>query len=68
MDSIHKVMQKAFWDIDISCVPGEAFFQGYEAGANYVLEQIEKLIYKKQVKSNLPLFDLTHLIDKLKKK
>ena len=35
MDSIHKAMQKAFWDTDISCVPGEAFFQGYEEGAYY---------------------------------
>jgi len=40
---------------------------GFEAGANYVLEQIEQLIYEKHVEGNLPLFDLTHLIDKLKK-
>jgi len=39
----------------------------FEAGANYMLEQVEKLIYKKHVEGNLPLFDLTHLIDKLKK-
>ena len=38
------------------------------AGANYVLEQIEQLIYEKHVEGNLPLFDLTHLIDKLKEK
>ena len=41
-------------------------FDGYIAGANYVLEQIEQLIYEKHVEGNLPLFDLTHLIDKLK--
>jgi hypothetical protein len=40
--------------------------QAVKAGANYVLEQIEQLIYEKHVKDNLPLFDLTHLIDKLK--
>ena len=40
----------------------------FEAGANYVLEQIEQLICEKHVKGNLPLFDLTHLIDKLKEK
>ena len=40
----------------------------FEAGANYVLEQVEKLIYEKHVEGNLPLFDLTHLIDKLKEK
>lgn len=39
----------------------------FEAGANYVLKEIEKLINEKQVGGNLPLFDLTHLIDKLKK-
>jgi len=41
--------------------------QAVKAGANYVLEQIEQLIYEKHVEGNLPLFDLTHLIDKLKK-
>ena len=40
----------------------------YAAGANYVIEQIEQLIYEKHVEGNLPLFDLTHLIDKLKEK
>lgn len=40
----------------------------YEAGANYVLEQIEQLIYEKQAEGKLSLFDLTHLIDKLKEK
>ena len=38
----------------------------FEAGANYVLEEIEQLICEKHVEGNLPLFDLTHLIDKLK--
>lgn len=37
-------------------------------GANYVLEQIEQLICEKHVKGNLPLLDLTYLIDKLKEK
>ena len=40
--------------------------KSFETGANYVLEQIEQLIYEKHVEGNLPLFDLTHLIDKLK--
>lgn len=40
----------------------------FEAGANYVLEEVEKLIFEKHVKGNLPLFDLTYLIDKLKEK
>ena len=42
--------------------------QAVKAGANYVLKQIEQLIYEKHVEGNLPLFDLTHLIDKLKEK
>ena len=42
--------------------------EDFVSGANYVLEQIEQLIYEKHVEGNLPLFDLTHLIDKLKKK
>ena len=42
--------------------------QAVKAGANYVLEEIEKLIYEKHVEGNLPLFDLTHLIDKLNEK
>lgn len=41
--------------------------QAVMAGANYVLEQVEKLIYEKHVGGNLPLFDLTKMIDKLKK-
>lgn len=40
----------------------------FEQGANYVLEQIEQLIYEKHIEGNLPLFDLTHLIDELKEK
>lgn len=43
-------------------------WKSFEAGANYVLEQIEQLIYEKHVEGSLPLFDLTHLIDKLKEK
>lgn len=47
---------------------GTVNIEDYQAGANYVLEQIEQLIYEKHVKGNLPLFDLTYLIDKLKEK
>ena len=47
---------------------GNVAYQEFEAGANYVLEQIEQLIYEKHVEGNLPLFDLTHLIDKLNEK
>jgi hypothetical protein len=46
----------------------KGFYWGCKAGANYVLKQIEQLIYEKHVGGNLPLFDLTHLIDKLKEK
>ena len=42
--------------------------QGFVEGANYVLEQVEKLICQKHVEGNLPLFDLTRFIDKLKEK
>ena len=42
--------------------------EGFVVGANYVLDEIEQLIYEKHVEGNLPLFDLTHLIDKLKEK
>ena len=41
---------------------------GFIAGANYVLEQIKQLICQKHVEGNLPLFDLTRFIDKLKEK
>ncbi len=47
---------------------GTVNIEDFEAGANYVLEQIEQLIYEKHVGENLPLFDLTYLIDKLKEK
>ena len=43
-------------------------YAGFMDGANYVLVEIEKLINEKQIGGNLPLFDLTHLIDKLKEK
>ena len=51
-----------------SSLPQRAPNIHFEAGANYVLEQVEKLIYKKHVEGNLPLFDLTKMIDKLKEK
>ena len=64
MKSIKEKAQE--WaDMYPSCGMADKSFQ---AGANYVLEQIEQLIYKKHVKGNLPLFDLTYLIDKLKEK
>ena len=47
---------------------GTVNIEDFEAGADYVLEQIEQLIYEKHVKGNLPLFDLTFFIDKLKEK
>lgn len=56
--------KKDSWDRIKAAINAQTSF---EAGANYVLEQIEQLIYEKHVKGNLPLFDLTHLIDKLKK-
>jgi hypothetical protein len=42
--------------------------QAVKAGANYVLEQIEQMIYEKHIEGNLPLFNLTYLVDKLKEK
>ena len=39
--TIKEMMQKAFWETDISDHPAKAFEQGYEAGANAVLEEIE---------------------------
>ena len=53
------------WNKTQRCIIAQTSFK---AGANYVLEQIEQLIYEKHVEGNLPLFDLTHLIDKLKEK
>lgn len=43
-------------------------YAGFVDGASYVLDEVEKLIYEKHVKGNLPLFDLTYLIDRLKEK
>jgi hypothetical protein len=53
------------WNKAQKCIIAQTSF---EAGANYVLEQIEQLIYEKHIEGNLPLFDLTYLIDKLKEK
>ena len=53
------------WNKAQKCIIAQTSF---EAGANYVLDAIEQLIYEKQVKGNLPLFDLTYLIGKLKEK
>ena len=66
MSKIEEMMQRDFWNVSIPDFSPVAWESGYKAGANYVLEQIEQLIYEKHVKGNLPLFDLTYLIDKLK--
>ena len=44
MATIKEMMQKAFWETDISDHPAKAFEQGYETGANAVLEEIESII------------------------
>ena len=41
--TIKELMQKDFWEIDISDHPAKAFEQGYEKGANAVIEEIEKV-------------------------
>lgn len=55
------------WDVIEEQCDRDKQRKAFVNGANYVLEQVEKLIYKKHVEGNLSLFDLTHLIDKLKK-
>ena len=55
------------WDVIEEQCDRDDQRKAYRLGANYVLEQIEQLICEKHVEGNLPLFDLTHLIDKLKK-
>ena len=55
-------------DLKYCVMDKKAKYDAFIAGANYVLKQIEQLIYEKHVGGNLPLFDLTHLIDKLKQK
>ena len=42
-------------------------YAGFVDGANYVLDEIERLIYEKHVGGNLSLFDLTYFVDELKK-
>lgn len=56
------------WDVIEEQCDRDKQRKAFVKGANYVLEQVEKLIYKKHVEGNLSLFDLTHLIDKLKEK
>lgn len=56
------------WDVIEEQCDRDDQRKAYRLGANYVLEQIEQLIYEKHVKGNLPLFDLTYLIDKIKEK
>ena len=40
MNKIEKMMQKDFWDADIPDHPAQAWEQGYKAGANAVLNEI----------------------------
>lgn len=54
------------WDVIEEQCDRDKQRKAFVNGANYVLGEIEQLIYEKQVKGNLPLFDLTYLIDKLK--
>ena len=42
--TIKEMMQRDFWETDISDHPAKAFEQGYEKGANAVLEIIETYI------------------------
>ena len=56
------------WDVIEEQCDRDKQRKAFVNGANYVLGEIEQLIYEKHVKGNLPLFDLTHLIDKLKEK
>ena len=56
------------WDVIEEQCDRDDQRKAFVLGANYVLEQVERLIYEKHVKDNLPLFDLTHLIEELKKK
>jgi hypothetical protein len=42
--TIKEMMQKAFWETDISDHPAKAFEQGFVVGANAVLEEIENIV------------------------
>ena len=53
---IEEMMQKAFWDTDISEHPAKAFEQGYELAVNAVLEEVSRTISvseKGRLESNL---------------
>ena len=67
MDSINTAMQKAFWDTDIPDFPPIAFEQGYEMGANYVLEQFENLL-PHTAKKGVIYGIIKETIEKLKEK
>ena len=41
MAAIKEMMQKAFWETDISDHPAKAFEQGYEKSANDVLDRLK---------------------------
>ena len=56
------------WDVIEEQCDRDKQRKAFVKGANYALGEIEQLIYEKHVKGNLPLFDLTHLIDNLKEK
>jgi hypothetical protein len=68
MKSIKEKADEYARDYLFNSLPQRAPNVHFEAGANYVVEQIEKLIFEKHVEGNLPLFDLTKMIDKLKEK
>jgi len=56
------------WDVIEEQCDRDDQRKAFVKGTNYVLDEIEQLIYEKHVEDNLPLFDLTNLIDKLKEK
>ena len=56
------------WDVIEEQCDRDDQRKAFVLGTNYVLGEIEKLIYEKHIEGNFPLFDLTYLIDKLKEK
>jgi hypothetical protein len=68
MKSIKLKAEEHLRENNITQYEYKSYIEGADFGANYVLEQVEKLICQKHVEGNLPLFDLTRFIDKLKEK
>ena len=65
--TIKEMMQKAFWETDISDHPAKAYEQGYEACANTVLEEIEKCLNEHHFHSAFFLEDtIRNVIKELK--